>query len=59
VVGAKSHFGLILYLPLYMFLQLSLIRLVRIIAFAQELIFRSSYRDSYVPARVMSQVEMV
>jgi biofilm PGA synthesis N-glycosyltransferase PgaC len=59
VVGAKSPFSLILYLPLYILLQLSLIRLVRIVAFAQELIFRSSYRDSYVPARVMSQVEIV
>ena len=34
-------------------------RVVRIVAIAQELIFRSSYRDPYVPAHVMSQVEIV
>jgi hypothetical protein len=39
--------------------QLTLMRIIRIVAVMQELIFRSSYRDAYVPARVMSQVEMV
>jgi cellulose synthase/poly-beta-1,6-N-acetylglucosamine synthase-like glycosyltransferase len=54
-----SPFRLIIYLPLYTILQLTLMRVIRIAAIAQELIFRSSYRDTYVPARVMSQVEIV
>jgi biofilm PGA synthesis N-glycosyltransferase PgaC len=59
VVGIRLPPWLILYLPLYTVLQTSLVRSVRLIAIAQELIFRSSYRDSYVPRRVMSQVEVV
>lgn len=59
LVGTKAPFYLVLYLPLYTFVQVSLIRFVRIVAFAQEIIFRRSYRDSYVPARVMSQVDIV
>ncbi len=58
-VGTKISFGLVLYLPLYVVVQLTLMRIIRIVAVMQELIFRSSYRDAYVPARVMSQVEMV
>jgi biofilm PGA synthesis N-glycosyltransferase PgaC len=58
-IGIETPFRFVLYLPLYTILQLSLMRVVRIIAFTQEFIFRSSYRDPYVPARVMSQVEMV
>jgi len=58
-VGIRAPLWLILYLPLYSLLQVSLSRAVRLIAIGQELIFRSSYRDPYVPRRVMSQVEMV
>jgi poly-beta-1,6-N-acetyl-D-glucosamine synthase len=58
-VGIDTPFRLIVYVPLYSLLQISLARTVRIIAIAQELIFRSSYRDSYVPRRVMSQVEVM
>lgn len=57
--GIQTPFRLILYLPLYTILQVSLAWVIRIIAIAQELIFRTSYRDPYVPARVMSQVEIV
>jgi biofilm PGA synthesis N-glycosyltransferase PgaC len=57
--GIHTPFRLILYLPLYTVLQLTLMRVIRIVAIMQELIFRSSYRDPYVPARVMSQVEIV
>jgi biofilm PGA synthesis N-glycosyltransferase PgaC len=45
------------YLPLHILTQIGLMRPVRIIAFIQEFIFRSSYRDPYVPTRVMRQVE--
>jgi poly-beta-1,6-N-acetyl-D-glucosamine synthase len=58
-VGNRAPFSLILYFPLYTTLQLTLMRIVRIVAIAQELIFHSSYRDPYVPTRVMSQVEIV
>jgi poly-beta-1,6-N-acetyl-D-glucosamine synthase len=47
------------YLPLYSLMQISIMRVVRIVAIVQELIFRSSYRDSYVPERVMQVVERV
>jgi biofilm PGA synthesis N-glycosyltransferase PgaC len=58
-IGIRTPFSLILYFPLYTILQLTLMRIVRVVAIAQELIFRSSYRDPYVPARVMRQVEFV
>lgn len=59
VVGIRTQPGLIVYLPLYTFLYVWLGRTVRIIAIVQELVFRSSYRDPYVPRRVMKQVEPV
>jgi cellulose synthase/poly-beta-1,6-N-acetylglucosamine synthase-like glycosyltransferase len=59
VIGIRTPFWLVLYLPLYTALQISLVRVVRLIAIAQEVIFRSSYRDPYVPRRVMSQAEMI
>jgi poly-beta-1,6-N-acetyl-D-glucosamine synthase len=58
-VGIDTPFRLIVYVPLYSLLQISLTRTVRMIAIVQEFIFRSSYRDPYVPRRVMSQVEVV
>jgi poly-beta-1,6-N-acetyl-D-glucosamine synthase len=51
--------GLLIYLPVYAVLQMTVMRQVRLIAILQELLLRSSYRDPYVPARVMSQVERV
>ena len=58
-LGVQAPFRLFLYLPLYTIFQASVMRIVRLIALAQELIFRSSYRDPYVPSHVMRQVEMV
>lgn len=58
-IGIHTPFWLILYLPLFTVLQLTLMRIIRIFAVLQELIFRSSYHDPYVPRRVMSQVEVV
>ena len=58
-IGLRTPLSLVLYLPLYTFLQTVLVRPVRLIAIAQEFIFRSSYRDPYVPRRVMNQVEVV
>ena len=59
MVGIRTPLWLTLYLPIYTVLQILLVRTVRLIAIVQELIFRSSYRDPYVPRRVMSQAEVV
>jgi len=58
-VGVAVSPRLLLYLPVYTALQFSVIRVVRLIAIVQELVFRSSYRDPFVPARVMQQVERI
>lgn len=58
-VGIQTPLRLVFYLPLYVVLQLSLMRLVRVIAIGRELVFRSSDRDPFVPARVMRQVDIV
>jgi len=58
-IGLRTPLWPIFYLPLYTFLQTVLVRPVRLIAIVQEFIFRSSYRDPYVPRRVMNQVEVV
>jgi poly-beta-1,6-N-acetyl-D-glucosamine synthase len=58
-VGLQTPFHLVLYLPLYTVLQIMLMRPIRLVAIVQEFIFRSSYRDLYVPSHVMRQVEMV
>jgi poly-beta-1,6-N-acetyl-D-glucosamine synthase len=58
-VGIHTPFWLVMYLPLFTVLQLTLMRIIRMFAVLQELIFRSSYHDPYVPRRVMSQVEVI
>lgn len=52
-----SDLGLLAYVPCYCFLNGYVLRLLRLWAFFDELAFRASYRDSYVPGRVMNQVE--
>jgi hypothetical protein len=51
--------GLVLYLPFYIVVQMAVLAPVRLLAILQELLLASSYRDPYVPARVMRQVERV
>lgn len=51
--------GFLIYVPFYTLTQISIVRMVRIFAILQELIFRSSYRDPYVPRQVMQVVEKV
>jgi biofilm PGA synthesis N-glycosyltransferase PgaC len=58
-IAMRTPLWLIAYLPLYTVLQTLLVRPVRLVAIVQELIFRSSYRDPYVPRHVMTQVEVV
>lgn len=50
---------LLAYLPLHVVVQFCVMRVVRLVAVVQELLLRSSYRDPYVPARVMRQVERI
>jgi poly-beta-1,6-N-acetyl-D-glucosamine synthase len=45
------------YIPFYTIMQMTLMRIIRAIALVQEVVFRSSYRDPFVPTRVMRQVE--
>jgi cellulose synthase/poly-beta-1,6-N-acetylglucosamine synthase-like glycosyltransferase len=58
-VEAGEPLRLLLYVPLYTAMQISVMRAIRIFAIGQELILRSSYRDPYVPERVMRTVERV
>lgn len=53
----RSAWRLLPYLPWYTVLSTVVMRLVRLIAIMQELVWRSSYRDPYVPYRVMSRVD--
>ena len=56
--GALAHpLRLLPYIPFYTIMQMTLMRIVRSIALVQEVVFRSSYRDPFVPTRVMRQVE--
>ena len=56
-IGSRLPLSSIFYMPLYLLLQLTVVRTVRVIAIIQELVFVASYRDPYVPRRVMRQVE--
>jgi poly-beta-1,6-N-acetyl-D-glucosamine synthase len=58
-VGLQTPFRLVLYLPLYTVLHITVMRAVRLFAIIQEIVLRSSYRDLYVPSHVMRQVDMV
>ena len=58
-VGMGPSLRLLAYVPFYSAMQVSIMRLIRLVAIIQELIFRSSYRDPYVPERVMQTVEQV
>ena len=57
-VRVERPLGVVIYLPIYTILRFVL-RIVRLIAIFQELIFRTSYRDPYVPARVMRRAARV
>ena len=53
----RSAWRLLPYLPWYTIMQTVVMRWIRLIAIGQELVWRRSYRDPYVPFRVMSQVD--
>jgi len=59
MTGLAHPMRLLPYIPFYTVNQMTLMRVIRLIAIVQEVVFRSSYRDPYVPARVMEQVERV
>src|SRR5262249_20234334 len=57
MTGLAHPLRLLPYLPFYTFMQTTLMRVIRLIAIIQELVFFSSNRDPYVPARVLKQIE--
>jgi len=59
VASRQIPLRFVIYLPVYTAFQITVMRIVRLIAVMQELVFRSSYRDPYVPGRVMQQAEIV
>ena len=56
MTGLTDPLRLLPYIPLYTLTQMTLMRVIRLIAIVQEVVLRSSYRDPYVPARVMRQL---
>jgi len=59
ITGLAHPLRLLPYLPFYTFMQMTLMRFVRLIAIVQEVFFYSSYRDPFVPSRVLRQAERV
>jgi hypothetical protein len=59
MTGLDHPLRLLPYMPFYTVNQMTLMRVIRLFSIVQEVVFRSSYRDPYVPARVMEQVERV
>jgi len=57
VSGSYARVSLMLYVPGYTLFNAYVLRTVAIIAYLDELIFRHSYRDPYVPRRVSNAVE--
>lgn len=55
--GRRSVIGLLPFLPYFVLFGCFVMRLVRLYAALDELIFKRSFHDPYVPRRVMSQVE--
>ena len=59
IVSARpNQIGLLPYLPVYVLLGGFLMRFLRLVAVFGEIALRSSYRDPYVPRRVMDQVDI-
>ncbi|HSV23578.1 MAG TPA: hypothetical protein VLJ17_11175, partial [Xanthobacteraceae bacterium] len=57
-IGGLTHpLRLLPYIPFYTLMQMTLMRGVRLIAIVQEVVFRSSDRDPFVPSRVLRQIE--
>jgi len=57
-IGGLAHpLRLLPYIPFYTLMQMTLMRGVRLIAIVQEVVFRSSDRDPFVPSRVLRQIE--
>jgi len=57
VSGPYGSLRLLPYVPAYAVLNAYPLRFARLAAYLDELVFRRSYRDPYVPRRVMDQVE--
>ncbi|MBL8689347.1 MAG: glycosyltransferase family 2 protein [Rhodospirillaceae bacterium] len=59
VDGRRDTVMLVVFLPWFVLFGCFGMRLVRLYAAVDELVFRRSYRDPYVPRRVMQQVERI
>lgn len=57
VIGTQIPLRLFLYLPLFTILQFTLDRAIRIVAIIMELVFSNTDVDSYIPRRILAQVE--
>jgi cellulose synthase/poly-beta-1,6-N-acetylglucosamine synthase-like glycosyltransferase len=55
--GERVRPGLLLYAPLSTLYKGYFLRLVRVVAYVDELAFRRSYRDSFYPTKVRNSVE--
>lgn len=58
-VGAVIPLHLIVYLPFHTVIKVTLLRVVRLVAIVQELVFFASRRDPYVPSHVSRQMEVI
>ncbi|WEX09059.1 glycosyltransferase [Chelativorans sp. AA-79] len=52
-----GRLGLLLYVPGYALFNAYVLRAIAVYAYLDELIFRRSYKDTYVPSRVLNQAE--
>lgn len=60
-ISVSDHYGrigLLPYVPGYALFNAYVLRAISVYAYLDELIFRRSYKDSYVPRRVLKQAEL-
>lgn len=57
ILKEREPMHLLLYLPLNSIFRAFVLRGIRLVAYVDELIFRRSYKDEYVPRRVLQHTE--
>ena len=55
IVGRPGSSRLLPYVVCFGAFQAYLVRCIRLVAYVQEWVFRSSYRDNFVPQRVLNE----
>lgn len=53
IIGRPASSRLLPYIVVFGLFQAYLVRSIRLVAYVQEWVFRSSYRDNFVPKRVL------